>query len=64
VRDNLAIAQLLGYGKKKDYKLLYKAIDALEETIESKQHGSGLWDKVKQELETFKQKLGQYQHKK
>jgi len=58
-RENLSIAQLLGYGKKKDYKLLYKAIEALEDTIESKQHGGSLWDRVKKEMKTYKQKLSQ-----
>jgi len=58
-RENLEIAQLLGYGKKKDYKLLYKAIGALEKTIKSKRHGGGLWDKVEQELESLKGKISQ-----
>ena len=58
-RENLQRAQLLGYGKKKDYKLLYKAIGALEKTIKSKQHGAGLWDKVKQEFKSLKAKISQ-----
>ncbi len=58
-RENLEIAQLLGYGKKKDYKLLYKAIGALEKTIKSKQHGAGLWDRVEKELESLKGRIRQ-----
>ncbi len=63
-RENLAVAQFLGYGKKKDYKQLYNAISALEKTVKSKRHGSGLWNKVKQELHALKQKLGQPRGKK
>ncbi len=63
-KENLAVAQFLGYGKKKDYKLLYNAISALEKTVKSKQHGGGLWNKVKQELHALKQKVGQPREKK
>jgi len=63
-QENLSIARLLEYGQKKDYKLVYKAIGALEDSIESKQHGGTLWDRVREEMKTFKQKLGRYQHNK
>ncbi|MDD5577855.1 MAG: YfdX family protein [Methylobacter sp.] len=55
-KDQLELAQLLGYGKKDDYKLLYQEIDALHQALFSEKSAAA-WQKVKDELAQFKDRL-------
>jgi hypothetical protein len=55
-KDQLELAQLLGYGNKDDYKPLYKEIDAIHKTLFSEQSAS-TWQKVKDDLAQFKDRL-------
>jgi hypothetical protein len=55
-RDQLKLAQLLGYGNKDDYKNLYTAIDDIEETLHSEK-SVAVWTIIKQHLAALKNKL-------
>jgi hypothetical protein len=55
-KEKLKMAELLGYGGKDDYKLLYTAIDDIKETIHSEKSAS-TWEKVKQTLTNLKNKI-------
>ena len=57
-KEKLKLAQLLGYGDKDDYKLLYTAIDDIKDTIHSEK-SAATWAKVKQTLTELKNKLTQ-----
>lgn len=46
-RNQLEMAQLLGYGEKKDYKPLYTQLDEIGRKIEDGQSGEGIFDKMK-----------------
>lgn len=49
-REQLQMAELLGYGKKKDYNPLYEQISEIERKSASGKSGTGWFDKVKQQL--------------
>ncbi|MDQ1924822.1 YfdX family protein [Massilia pseudoviolaceinigra] len=49
-RDQLKIAELLGYGDKKDYKPMYQQIDELEKKTAGGKSGMGWFEKLKQQL--------------
>lgn len=55
-KDKLELAQLLGYGEKSDYKMLYKEIDAIHKTLFS-EHSAAIWQKIKDDLAQFKDRL-------
>lgn len=55
-KDQLELAQLLGYGNKDDYKTLFKEIDAIHKTLFSEKSAAA-WQKVKDELAQFKDRL-------
>ncbi|MDD5275640.1 MAG: YfdX family protein [Methylovulum sp.] len=55
-KEKLNIAQLLGYGGKEDYQLLYTAIDEIKETLHSEKSAS-TWTKIKQNLTDLKNKI-------
>ncbi len=55
-KEKLKMAELLGYGGKDDYKLLYTAIDDIKETIHSEKSAS-TWEKVKKTLTDLKNKI-------
>ena len=55
-KDKLELAQLLGYGEKADYKMLYKEIDAIHKTLFS-EHSAAIWQKIKDDLAQFKDRL-------
>ena len=55
-KEKLKMAELLGYGGKDDYQLLYTAIDEIKETIHSEKSAS-TWAKVKQTLTDLKNKI-------
>lgn len=57
-KEKLKIAELLGYGGKDDYKLLYTAIDEIKETMHHEK-SVATWEKVKQALADLKNKVVQ-----
>ena len=48
-RQQLQIAELLGYGKKKDYNPMYEQIREIEEKSAGGKSGTGWFDKIKQQ---------------
>lgn len=57
-KDKLTLAEQLGYGGKDDYKILYTEIDAIKETLHSKQ-SADTWEKIKRHLSELKNKVMQ-----
>lgn len=55
-KEKLKIAELLGYGGKDDYKLLYTAIDEIKETMHSEK-SAATWAKVKQSFADLRNKI-------
>ncbi len=55
-KGKLKLAEMLGYGDKKDYKQLYNAIDDLKDVIHSEK-SAAVWDKIKASLSAFKKKI-------
>jgi len=55
-KAQLERAQLLGYGNKDDYKILYREIDAVHKALFTEKSVS-TWQKVKDELGQFKDRL-------
>ena len=55
-KEQLKMAELLGYGSKDDYKLLYTAIDDIKETIHSEK-SAATWATIKQTLTDLKNKI-------
>ena len=53
-RNEVQLAEALGYGTKSDYKPLYNEIDNLQKAAESGNAGSGLFDRVRQSLRRLK----------
>lgn len=49
-REQLQMAELLGYGKKKDYKPMYEQISEIENKSAGGKSGTGWFDKLKQQL--------------
>jgi len=49
-RNQLKIAELLGYGNKKAFKPMYEQIDQIEEKTADGKSGKGWFDKIKQQL--------------
>lgn len=49
-REQLRIAELLGYGDKKDYKPMLQQIDELEKKTAGGKSGAGWFDKIRQQL--------------
>lgn len=49
-REQLQMAELLGYGKKKDYNPMYEQISEIENKSAGGKSGTGWFDKVKQQL--------------
>jgi hypothetical protein len=54
VRNQLQLAEALGYGRSGDYKPLYSQIDDVEKKTEGGKSGRGLFDRLKSSLEKFK----------
>lgn len=50
VRNQLKMAELLGYGNKKAFKPMYEQIDQIEEKTADGKSGKGWFDKIKQQL--------------
>ncbi|MFA5923338.1 MAG: YfdX family protein [Methylococcaceae bacterium] len=55
-KDKLKLAEMLGYGAKDDYKVLYNAIDDIKDVIHSEKSAAA-WDKIKASLAALKNKL-------
>lgn len=55
-KDQLSLAETLGYGEKDDYKQLYTAIDDIKDVIHSKKSAAA-WEKVKNTLLELKNKV-------
>lgn len=55
-KDNLKVAELLGYGGKDDYKSLYQGIEGIDKTLFSEE-SDAKWRKVKDMLGAFKDRL-------
>lgn len=55
-KTQLKRAELLGYGGKDDYQVLYKAIDEIKDTMASEK-SAATWDKIKKTLADLKNKL-------
>lgn len=50
VRNQLEMAELLGYGDQDDYESLYTQLDAIEKETEDGQSGKGSFDKMKDSI--------------
>ncbi len=50
----LRMAELLGYGKKSDFKAMYDQIDEIKDKSSGGKSGKGWFDKIKQKLASFK----------
>lgn len=55
-KDKLELAQLLGYGDKKDYKVLYDGINGIDKELFSDQSAAA-WQKIKDKFSEFKDRL-------
>jgi hypothetical protein len=53
-RNEIQLAEALGYGVKDNYKPLYSQLDDLQKKLEAGQSGKGLFDKVRQSLKHFR----------
>lgn len=49
-RNQLKMAELLGYGTKKSFKPMYEQLDAIEQKTAGGKGGKGWFDKIKQQL--------------
>jgi hypothetical protein len=49
-REQLEMAELLGYGTKKDYKAMYEQLDELVKKTSDGKSGTGWFDKIKKQL--------------
>jgi len=57
-KDQLKVAELLGYGDKDDFKVLYTEIDEINETLHSEKSAE-TWEKIKHKLSELKNKVMQ-----
>ncbi|MGY6274919.1 YfdX family protein [Methylomonas sp. MgM2] len=55
-KDELKIAELLGYGSKDDFSLLYTVIDDMQNEMHT-ERSKAAWDKIKQKLSDLKKKI-------
>lgn len=55
-KNQLKLAELLGYGGKDDYQLLYTAIDEIKDVI-STEKSAATWDKIKKKFADLKNKI-------
>ncbi len=55
-KEKLKLSEMLGYGDKADYKMLYDAISDLKDVIQSEK-STAAWDKVKNLLSALKNKI-------
>lgn len=55
-KDQLKVAELLGYGDKDDFKALYTEMDDIKETLHSEK-SAATWEKIKRKLTELKEKV-------
>ncbi|WP_305909030.1 YfdX family protein [Methylomarinum sp. Ch1-1] len=55
-KQQLKLAQALGYGDKEDYETLYDSIDGIKDVIHSEKSAE-TWNRIKQSLKDFKNKM-------
>jgi len=53
-RNEIRLAEALGYGNKSDYKPLYAELDEVEKKADNGQSGGSLFDKIEQSLRSFR----------
>ena len=56
-RKELQFAEVLGYGKREDFKPFYAAIDGIAKKVAGGKHGKGFFDELKKALEKFRADL-------
>jgi hypothetical protein len=56
-REQLKLAEALGYGNKKDYKKFYAEIEEIEGKTEGGKSGKGLFAKVKEHLSDLRRSI-------
>ena len=56
-RKELQFAEVLGYGKKEDFKPFYAAIDEIAKKVAGGKHGKGFFDALMKALAEFRAKL-------
>lgn len=52
-REQLQIAELLGYGKKEDYQPMYAQLDGIEKATAGGKSGTGWFDKLKKQMSSL-----------
>lgn len=62
-KDELKIAELLGYGNKDDFSLLYTVIDDIKSEMHTEKSAAA-WDRVKKKMAELKAKITQFGHSK
>ena len=55
-KDQLKVAEVLGYGDKDDFKALYTEIDDIKEVLHSAK-SAAVWEKIKHKLAELKDKV-------
>ena len=56
-RDQIKMAEVLGYGDKKEYKDFYRQIKEIREKTQDGKFGTGFFDKLKKSLHDFREKI-------
>ena len=49
-QNQLEIAEVLGYGDKKDFKPMYEQLDEIREKTKESKHGKGFFEKIKSQI--------------
>lgn len=55
-KQQLQLAQALGYGDKENYEILYDSLDGIKDVVHSEK-SAATWSKIKQSLKDFKNKI-------
>jgi hypothetical protein len=56
-REQLRLAEVLGYGSKKEYKQFYAEIDQIENKTKGGKSGNGIFDRLRSHLSDFKNSI-------
>jgi len=56
-KKQLKMAQVLGYGEKKDYERFYAQIENIRKKTQHNRYGKGFFDEIKKSLTEFKNKI-------
>ena len=49
-QNQLEIADILGYGGKKDFKPMYEQLDEIRDKTKESKHGKGFFEKLKNQI--------------